>query len=107
MPEKIVPITPPSGFPALKHANAKFFLRDGRSYAAPRIPTAGGTAAADHSPSRPSRMSMYIGLVAKPATRLDTAKAPMLKMSSGRRPKVSATLPKKSRKVPEVRLAGY
>jgi hypothetical protein len=104
MPENIMPMTAPTGLPALKHANARFFRFDGRSYAAPRMPTAGGTVPADHNPKRPTRMSRYMALVAKPAMRLDTAKAPMLKIRSGRRPNVSATLAKKRRKEPDVRL---
>jgi hypothetical protein len=42
--------------------------------------------------------------VEKPAMRLDTAKAPMLKISKDLRPKVSATLAKKRRKEPELSL---
>jgi hypothetical protein len=49
-------------------------------------------------------MSRYIAFVEKPAMRLDTAKAPMLKMSSDLRPKVSATFAKKSRNEPELSL---
>lgn len=100
----MVPITKPTGLPALKHANAMFFLFDGCSYAAPRIPTAGGTAAADQRPNMPARMSRYMAFVAKPVTRLETENAPMLKMSRDRRPKVSATLAKKRRSAPELRL---
>jgi hypothetical protein len=104
IPEKMHPITNPTGFPALKHAKAIFFLLEGCSYAAPRIPTAGGTAAADQRPKIPQKTSRYIALVANPAIRLDTAKAPMAKMRSERRPKVSATLEKNRRKAPEPRL---
>jgi hypothetical protein len=97
-------MTNPTGLPALKHANALFFLFDGTLYAAPRIPTAGGTAAADHNPRRPQKMSRYIALEANPAIRLDIAKAAMAKIRRERRPKVSATLAKKRRKAPELSL---
>jgi hypothetical protein len=100
-----VPRTAPRGFPALKHANAAFFLFDGLSYAAPRMPTAGGTAPADQRPSRPVKTSRYRALVAKPPIKLETAKAPKLKIRRERRPKVSATLAKKRRNAPDVRLA--
>src|SRR5882757_8901933 len=103
-PENIDPITNPTGFPALKQANALFFLFEGTPYAAPRMPTAGGTAAADQRPRRPPKTSRYIALVANPAIRLDMAKAAMAKIRRERRPNVSATLAKKSRKDPELSL---
>lgn len=102
-----MPITAPTGLPALKHAKARFLRFDGRSYAAPKIPTAGGTAPADHSPRRPVKISRYMALVAKPAMRLDTANAPKLVSRRERRPNVSATLAKKRRNEPDVRLRIY
>jgi hypothetical protein len=107
IPEKMLPITNPTGFPALKHANARFFLCDGTSYAAPRIPTAGGTAAAEKRPSSPQNMSRYIAFLAKPAIKLDIENAPMLKIRSERRPKVSATFAKNRRNAPELSLLEY
>jgi hypothetical protein len=107
IPEKMLPITNPTGFPALKHANALFFLCDGTSYAAPRIPTASGTAAADQRPRSPQKMSRYIAFVAKLAIKLDIENAPMLKIRSERRPKVSATFAKNRRNDPELRLQKY
>jgi hypothetical protein len=103
-PLKILPSTKPTGFPALKQANALFFLLEGCSYAAPRIPTAGGTAPADQKPRSPVKISRYMGLVAKPAMRAERENAAMLTMSNGRRPKVSATFAKKRRKAPELNL---
>ena len=103
-PEKIQPKTNPTGLPAEKHAKALFFRFEGCSYAAPRIPTAGGTAAADQRPRRPPKTSRYMALVENPAIRDDTAKAPIAKIRSDRRPKVSATLAKKRRNEPELKL---
>lgn len=48
--------------------------------------------------------SMYIAFVAKPVMRLAMQNAPMEEMRRERRPKVSATLAKKRRKAPELRL---
>ena len=103
-PDKMDPATKPMGFPALKHAKALFFLWEGRSYAAPRIPIAGGTVAAAQSPINPQKTSIYMAFVAKPAIRAETANAPMENIKRLRRPKVSATLAKKRRKAPEVSL---
>jgi len=49
-------------------------------------------------------MSRYIAFVAKPAMREEIEKAPIENINNERRPKVSATLAKKSRKAPEERL---
>ena len=48
--------------------------------------------------------SMYMAVVAKAVMRLARQKAPMEVMRRERRPKVSATLAKKRRKAPELRL---
>lgn len=106
-PDNRHPKTKPTGLPAEKQANALFFLLEGFSYAAPRIPTAGGTAAADQRPNSPPNTSRYMAFVAKPVMSEEMANAPMLKMSSGRRPKVSATFAKNRRKAPELKLYSY
>ena len=103
----MLPMTNPTGFPALKHANARFFRFEGGPYAAPRIPTAGGTAAADQSPNKPPKTSIYIALVENPAMREDAANAPMLKIKSDRLPKVSATFAKNRRNAPELKLLNF
>jgi len=68
------------------------------------MPTAGGTEAALHKPRRPVKMSRYRGVVAKLAIREEREKAARAKRRRGRRPKVSASLAKKRRNAPELRL---
>jgi hypothetical protein len=92
------------GYTNAKQAKARFFLLLGLSYAAPRIPTAGGTAAALHNPKSPPKTSRYIALVLNPAIKLEMANAPMEKISRERRPNVSAIWAKRRRKAPEVKL---
>ncbi len=104
IPEKMLPKTKPTGFPALKQANALFFRFEGTEYAAPSIPTAGGTAAAPQSPKIPQKTSRYMAFVAKPAIRDETEKAPIAEIKRDRRPNVSATLAKKRRNAPELSL---
>lgn len=104
MPDEILPTTNPTGFPALKQANAMFLRRDGVLYAAPKMPIAGGTEAADQRPRIPLKISRYMAFVAKPVIKFDSAKAPMLEIKMPRRPKVSAILEKNRRKDPAVRL---
>src|SRR5271156_969055 len=94
------PMAKPTGLPALKQAKAQFFRLEGLSYTAPSFPIAGGTAAAEETPSRPQNTSMNIALEAKPMMSRSMVKKPRLRRSNNRRPKRSATRPKKSRNAP-------
>lgn len=90
--------------PALKQANALFFRGDGFSYALPKIPTAGGTDEAQKIPRTPEKMSKYRAEFAKPMTRRHRVYPIMLVMNIVRRPNMSATFPKGSRKAPLLNL---
>ena len=104
IPLNIVPNTKPSGFPALKHANAAFFLLLGRSYITPSKPCAAGTPLAVKSPMTPLRTSRVMGSLEKPAAREKTAKKKSEPTMSDFRPKRSAILPKKRRNAPPASL---
>lgn len=104
MPHVILPSTNPTGFPAEKAANAKFFLLLGFPYAAPRIPPAGGTTMAQLMPKTPSTTSIQKGFFEKPTSRTKTAKEPMPARYMNLRPSRSAIWPAASWKAPAERV---
>lgn len=71
---------------------------------APSMPCAGGTADALKMPSTPQRMSSVRPLREKAAPRQKMLKRNMDQMNMALRPNKSATLPKKRRSAPAVRL---
>lgn len=72
----------------------------------PRMPWAGGTAAAEKIPRTPLRMSRVRPDCEKPAARLKMEKRRVEVRKRGLRPKWSARVPKRRRRDPDVRLGG-
>ncbi|KAL2858230.1 hypothetical protein BJX68DRAFT_163077 [Aspergillus pseudodeflectus] len=99
-----VPTTNPNGFPAEKHANARFRRFDGALYTEPNVPTAGVTAAAEKRPMSAVKMINVTPSGAKPQASVARVVNIIAVNASGFRPSVSESVPRGRTKAPFVSL---